>query len=484
MRHKYKTKNMTVDHMKKKIHSFTDDVLGTQDATGIAELIRNKDITASEALEASINRAEKTEPILRGIQYADFQRARQQAKTDSYQQGIFAGVPSIIKDNNDVQGLPTRHGSIATPSKPAKQDGVLVKQLFAQGIVNIGKSTMPEFGLSCSVEPAHGEPSRNPWNTDYSCGGSSGGAAVLVAAGVLPIAHANDGGGSTRIPAACCGLVGLKPSRGRLVVNEQAKDLPINIVADGVVTRSVRDTAHFYAGAEQYYKNPALTNIGLVTSANSRRLRVGYIIDSVTGSPTDSETRKTVEKTAQLLRDLGHDVQEASLPITPKFAEDFTLYWAMLSFSLHRLGRIVVAPSFQGNKVDGLTEGLSKLYQKNIHKTPFFIRRLKQCYHDYAASFNQYDVMLSPVLAHTTPEIGHLDPSQDFETMMDKLTRYASFTPLNNASGGPAISLPMGHSTNNLPIGMQFAANHGDERTLLELAFELEEAQPWKTIYS
>ena len=209
--------------MSKNLHSFSDDVLGTHDATGIAELIRNKDITASEALEASISRAEKTEPIVRGIQCADFQRARQQSKAGSYQQGVFAGVPSIIKDNNDVQGLPTRHGSLATPGKAAKQDGVLVKQLFAQGFVNIGKSSMPEFGLSCSVEPAHGEPSRNPWNTDHSCGGSSGGSAALVAAGVLPIAHANDGGGSTRIPAACCGLVGLKPSRGRLVVNEQAK---------------------------------------------------------------------------------------------------------------------------------------------------------------------------------------------------------------------------------------------------------------------
>jgi len=470
--------------MTKNVHSFTDDALGNHDATGIAELISNKEITASEALEATISRAEAVEPVIHGIQCADFQRARQQAKSNSFQQGIFAGVPSIVKDNNDVQGLPTRHGSLATPSTPAKQDGVLVKQLFAQGFVSIGKSTMPEFGLSCSVEPAHGEASRNPWNSAYSCGGSSGGSAALVAAGVLPIAHANDGGGSTRIPAACCGLVGLKPSRGRLVVNEQAKDLPINIVADGVVTRSVRDTANFYAGAEQYYKNPALNGIGLVTSASTRRLKIGYIIDSVTGSPSDAETRATVENTAQLLCELGHDVQEASLPVTTQFAEDFTLYWAMLSFSLHRLGKIVVSPSFQGSKVDGLTEGLSRMYQKNIHKTPFFMRRLKQCYHDYAASFNQYDVMLSPVLAHTTPEIGYLDPSQDFEVMMDKLTRYASFTPLNNASGGPAISLPMGHSKNNLPIGLQFAANHGDERTLLELAFELEEAQPWKKIYS
>ena len=475
---------MTANHMNKNLHCFTDDALGTHDATGIAELIRNKTITAGEALEASISRAEKIEPVIKSIQCADFQRARQLANSNSYQQGCFAGVPSIIKDNNDVQGLPTRHGSLATPATPAKQDGVLVKQLLAQGIVSLGKSTMPEFGLSCSVEPAHGEPSRNPWNTEHSCGGSSGGSAALVAAGVQPIAHANDGGGSTRIPAACCGLVGLKPSRGRLVVNEQAKDLPINIVADGMVTRSVRDTANFYAGAEQYYKNPALSDIGLVTSASNRRLKIGYIIDSVTGSPSDAETRKTAENSVQLLRELGHEVQEASLPVSPQFAEDFTLYWAMLSFSLHRLGRIVVAPSFQGSKVDGLTEGLSKLYQKNIHKTPFFMRRLKQCYHDYAASFSQYDVMLSPVLAHTTAEIGYLDPSQDFEIMMDKLTRYASFTPLNNASGGPAISLPMGHSANNLPIGMQFAANHGDERTLLELAFELEEAQPWKRIYS
>lgn len=298
-------------------HAFSNDALGYDDATGVAERIRNKEISASEALEAALSRVDKVEAVLNGIQTPDFERARHIAQSGSFQSGVFAGVPSIVKDNNDVQGLPTLHGSAAVKPKPAKKNGVLVEQLLNQGFVNIGKSTLPEFGFSASTEPAHAEPTRNPWNTDYSSGASSGGAAALVAAGVLPIAHANDGGGSIRIPAACCGLVGLKSSRGRLVASEQAQSLPVNVIADGVVTRSIRDTANFFAQAERYYRNPDLPAIGTVTSPNQRRLRIGYFIDSVTGSATDAQTRASMENTLQLLEQMGHQVEEIAPPCHP-----------------------------------------------------------------------------------------------------------------------------------------------------------------------
>lgn len=159
------------------------------------------------------------------------------------------------------------------------------------------------------------------------------------------------------------------------------------------------------------------------------------------------------------------------------------MYWGLFAFSMHRMGKLLIAPSFDNNKVDGLTKGLSQHYQKQLYKTPAILKRLKQSYQDYAKGFEHYDLMLTPVLAHTTPELGHLHPEQDFETLIQRLRQYASFTPYNNTSGGPAISLPLGHSSDNTPIGLQFSANHGDEKTLLELAFELEEAKNWKRIY-
>lgn len=467
--------------MTNKVHAFTNDALGNDDATAIAERIRSGDISAREALDAAIARVESVESKLSAVQCADFERARNNASRKQYGHGFFAGVPFIIKDNTDVEGLQTKHGSAGLNPKPAQKNGVLAEQLLAQGFVNIGKSKMPEFGFNASTEYRFDEPTRNPWNTDFSCGASSGGSAALVAAGALPMAHANDGGGSIRIPAACCGLVGLKPSINRLVVSEQAKSLPVNIIGDGVVTRSVRDTANFYSEAEKYHMGKNLKPVGLVTGPNSRRLRIGYLIDSIE-SITDLETRAAVENTVQVLRNMGHDVQEIDVPVTEQFADDFKLYWAMLAFFANRMGKIAVDKSMQNSKVDGLTQGLTKHFQSNVWRIPGAIRRLKRNPREYSNTFADYDVMLSPVLAHTTPEIGYLSPNQPFEQLMQRLSDYVSFTPVNNTSGGPAVSLPLAQSEKGLPIGLHFSANIGDERTLLELAFELEEAQAFQII--
>lgn len=466
--------------MTKTIHAFSNDALGDLDAIGLAALIRSGEIRPREAIEAAIARARLVEPHLNAIELDAFEQALQAA--DSRPVGIFAGVPTFVKDNTDLKGLPTNHGSRAVNAHPAKADNAFARQYMGQGFVCLGKSSLPEFGFNASTEFMGRPPTRNPWHTDYSSGASSGGSAALVAAGVVPIAHANDGGGSIRIPAAACGLIGLKPTRGRLVDAEAARSLPINIVSEGVVTRSVRDTAHFYAGAEQFYRNRKLQPMGLVQGPGNRRLKIGLVFDSITGHATDAETRATVAETAKILESMGHEVVEMPLPVKQSFANDFSIYWGMLSFLVATFGKKIMSPDFDASKLDNLSQGLITLYKKNFLKTPMVLYRLKKTWDDYARIFEHYDLVLSPVLGHTTPELGWLSPEQPFDELFARLMKYVSFTPLNNASGSPAISLPMGATTLGLPIAVQFSAAHGDERTLLEISYALEEAKAWRRI--
>jgi amidase len=327
-------------------------------------------------------------------------------------------------------------------------------------------------------------PTRNPWNPEYSSGASSGGSAALVASGALPIAHANDGGGSIRIPAAACGLVGLKPTRGRVAEAAEAATMPINIISNGVVTRTVRDTAHFLAGAEAHQAATGMPPIGLVEGPSERRLRIGLILDSVTDTPTDDETRAAVQDTARLLEKLGHTVVDVPLPVTLKFSTDFTHYWALLAFSTHHFGSRVIAPGFDKTRSDPLTRYLARRFVRQAWRTPSALRGLKRSEAVYRRSFADtgVDVVLSPTLGHTTPRIGHLSPTVEFPEMFDRLVRYAAFTPLHNAAGAPAVSLPLGSTADGLPIGVHLSALHGDERTLLEVAYELEDARPFARI--
>ncbi|PKM21826.1 MAG: amidase, partial [Gammaproteobacteria bacterium HGW-Gammaproteobacteria-14] len=296
------------------------------------------------------------------------------------------------------------------------------------------------------------------------------------------IAHANDGGGSIRIPAACCGLVGLKPTRGRFVDGEMARTLPVRIVSEGVVTRSVRDTAHFFAGAERYQASRKLPAVGLVEGPGNRRLRVGLVMDSITGSPTCAETRATVEQTIALLESLGHRVEPMPLPVKASFVDDFSDYWGFLAFMVSRFGSHTFGKGFDATQLDGLSKGLAERFRRRGWRAPLVMLRLQRTWQQYAKAMRDYDVVLSPVLAHVTPELGYLNPSVPFDELFQRMMDYVSFTPMNNASGSPAISLPMGVSVKGLPIAVQFSSAHGDERTLLELAFEIEQARPWRRI--
>ncbi len=469
-----------MNESKTRISAFYNDELGTLDAVGVAQKISKKEISAAEAIDAAIARARLANPKLNAIVTETFDLARKQIK--NIVPGPFAGVPSFIKDTDDVAGVPTLWGSRAVPGKPVKKTKKFVEQFFSLGLICLGKSALPEFGLTATTEPLSSGVTRNPWNTDYSTGGSSGGSAALVAAGVVPIAHGNDGGGSIRIPAACCGVVGLKPSRGRLERVEGSNLMPVNILHQGVLTRTVRDTAVFYAGAEKYRRAPQMPEIGLVQHPGKKRLRIAFYTETPYGTPCHPELSEMVHSVGTLCEKLGHTVYEIPCPCNADLADDFIIYWGMIAFSIRLFGPFIIAHGFNRERLEDWTIKLSGHFRENVLKMPLTVKRLIKFGKVYNDIFKTFDILLSPTLSHPTPAIGYMGPDVPFAEAFERVRKYVVFTPLQNVSGAPAISLPLGLSSNGLPIGAQFGAAFGQERELLELAFEIEEARPWPII--
>lgn len=460
-----------------RIHAFGDDALGDHDAVGLADALRAGAVSRAEVIEAAVARAETVDPALNGLAYRAYDRARASAARG----GFFAGVPTFVKDNADVAGMPTMDGTDAWTPRPAPADGDFARAYLGTGLVALGKTQLSEFGFSASAEHPRLGAVRNPWDTDHTAGASSSGSGAFVAAGVVPIAHANDGGGSIRIPAACNGLVGLKPTRGRLPLDRQMRQMPLRIVANGVVTRSVRDTAAFYREMELLYRNPKLPAIGDVTGPGRRRLRIAVTTESI-AREAGPQVRETTMKTAALLEGLGHQVTEIANPIPSSFINDFLQYWSLLAFALVRGGKRTFGPSFDPDRLDNLTRGLERVAARNLHRMPLVIARLSRIRRITAQLGHRYDVLLMPTLADVTPRIGHLDPTADYRQIIDRLIDWVAFTPLQNITGDPAISLPLGTSDDGMPLGAMFSATQGNERVLLELAFELEQASPFPRI--
>lgn len=467
-------------------HCFQNDALGHYDATDLARRLKAGEVSHQEVIEAAINRARRANPVLNGIAAERFAAALDNRNVDlrpAKDHAPFPGVPTFIKDNLHVAGLPTRHGSRAVPPSLAEHTSPFARQLLAQGFECLGKSTLPEFGFNATTEYVDAPPTRNPWNLAFSCGASSGGSAALVAAGVVPVAHANDGGGSIRIPAACCGLVGMKPSRGRVVDNDAAATLPINIISDGVVTRSVRDTAAFLAEAERYRPAHDMPPVGALEGPEGQRLRIGLVLDSISGYPTDAETRTAVEQVAVTLERLGHTLVPMNVPIADHFPDDFALYWAMLAFGVRARGRKLLDPAFDKHQTDPLTNGLARRFRQQFWRLPGALWRLNRASGEYAKAMAGLDAVLTPTLAHTPPLLGHLNPAVPFDTLFERLTEYVGFTPLANVTGAPAIAVPVGVADNNLPLSAHLMGHLGGERTLLELAYQLEAEMPMPAIY-
>ncbi|MCU1640491.1 MAG: putative amidase [Nocardia sp.] len=464
--------------MDNRLDSFGDDALGRHDAVALAEAIRTGATTAEELAAAAVARAQQVDPTLHAVAHAIFDSPRY---GEDKAAALF-GVPTFVKDNTDVRGVPTDHGSEAFRARPARKDGAFTQQLLSTGVTVLGKSRLPEFGFSPSTEFMTEEPVHNPWDTEYSVGASSGGSAALVASGVVPIAHANDGGGSIRIPAACAGLVGLKPSRGRHIDGEMARTMPINIVSEGVLTRTVRDTAAYLAAIEDYRRNPALTPIGTVLGPARRRLRIGLVLDTIIGEGIDEQTRAAVLHTATLLEQAGHRVEPIELPITTQWAHDFVQLWSLLADLAASTGKLTFDRSFDSSKLDGLTRGLRAHHRATLHHTPGALWRLRKTADTVAGMFAKHELVLSPVLSHITPKLGYLSPTIEFDELLHRLMSYVGFTPINNVAGTPAISLPMGMAAEGVPIGVQLSAAYGDERTLIETAYELEAAHRFPTL--
>ncbi len=463
-----------------RVHAFRDDALGDHDAVGLAAEIRSGRVSRQQAVEAAVARTQEVDAVLAGLAADRFSGAV--AESTIPHDGFFAGLPSFVKDNSDVAGLPTQQGTHAYVAEPATADGDYARMLGLIGCTVLGKTRLSEYGFSPSAEFRDDVPVRNPWHTGHTSGASSAGSAAFVAAGAVPIAHANDGGGSIRIPAACNGLVGLKATRGRIPGDKLNREMPVQIVHDGVVTRSVRDTAAFVRESERVYRNLKLPPVGDVTHPGKARLRIALVTNSIGGRTTDDETTQTVEKTAALLEELGHHVEPVEAPVPDSFEGDFLLYWASLALALSLGGKHTFNRTYDRSRNDNLTQGLARHAARNAWRLPLAITRLKRSHRTSREFFGRHDVVLTPTLSLTTPELGWLDPTLSYETVMGRILEWVSFTPLQNATGDPAISVPMGTSTRGLPIGVQLAAAQGYDRRLIEVAYELEEAQPFARI--
>jgi amidase len=445
------------------------------DGTAMAAGIAAGETTGLEQVEAAITRAKAVEPQINGIVTETFEIARSDAA--GLLSGAFAGVPSFIKDLIDWRGAPTLAGSRGLAGHMATTDNPFAQKWRGAGIVALGKSATPEAGLISSTEPLSNGPTRNPWDASRFPGGSSGGAAALVAARVVPFAHASDGGGSIRIPASTCGVFGLKPSRDRLPYSEAGEAPPLQISVNHAVTLSVRDSIALFRAAEANDGTyPLLGEIKPLT----RRLRIGFAPEPTTGTPLHPDTRAATEAAAQLCRELGHTVIDFTMPIDgPKLTDAFLLYWAagagmfaqqVAAFSGKPIGTEIVEP---------WTLGLAGMAARRIAEVPDAISYLLAFESAYHAMFESLDVILSPVTGSPAVPIGEQAPDADYDTLMERVLSFASYTAPMNVAGAASMSVPLGWSPSGLPIGAMFSGRKGDDGLLFELALELEAARPW-----
>ncbi len=458
------------------------DEFAALDATAQAALVRSGQVTPLELVDAAIARIEALNPTINALVTPLFERAREQAR-GPLPDGPFRGVPYAIKDLSDYEGARTTFGSRLFANHVAEESNGIVQRALAAGLVIVGKTNTPEFGLTSTTESVLLGPARNPWSLDHHTGGSSGGAAAAVASGMLPFAQASDGGGSIRIPASVCGVFGLKPSRGRIY--RIGENLPGEIAVRFAVSRSVRDSATLFAASERIDAEAPFPPVGVVTGPGERRLKIAFSKTHLNGRAPHPEVAAALDQTAALCAELGHTVVEAAPPLdSEEFIENFSALWAsvpaMLASRAWLIGltqlRLVRARDVLEPWTLGLADRFRKAGDGALDRAIAYTQRFTR---DYDRFFEDHDVLLTPVLPDPPVELGVLDPELPFDVAFDRVTDYVGYTPQHNVAGTPAMSVPLSFSAAGLPIGSQFATRRGGERTLLELAYELEQARPW-----
>jgi amidase len=447
-----------------------------RDAADLAADLAAGRTTAADLVEQALARAAAVNPRLNAIASLAPPRARALAGTPG--KGPLAGLPTFVKGLAEEEGQPWTEGSRAYAGRIGRTDNAAVTALRRAGLIPLGRSAVPEFGLLPTTEPLLGGPTRNPWNPEHSVGGSSGGAAALVASGVVAIAHASDGGGSIRIPASMCGLVGLKPSRARMQGEERASGV-LAFGVNGCLSRTVRDTALFLAALESH--SGPLAPVGLVMGPTGHRLRVGVRAAGALGQAPDADVGAVFAETTALLGRLGHHPVETPVPFAgAEVAGAFELLWgAAAGRDIEAAGRYLGrAPT--AADVEPATLGFASL-AAGAKPADFeaAAARLAAMASAYLAQFDAFDVLVTPVLAEAPPKLGTLAPGLPFDDLRQRLLAVVGYTPIENAVGNPAIALPLGLSRAGLPIGMQFTARPGGERLLLALAYQIEAARPW-----
>jgi amidase len=465
-----------------------DSDLMFRPAVELAELVRSGEISARELVETSLGRIEELNPMLNAFVDIDAERALETAESiGPGDERPFAGVPVAIKNNRPVQGLRLTYGCALMEQNMCDYDHNVTRRLKEAGFVIVGTTTLPEYGILPVSEARIFGPTRNPWDLGRTPGGSSGGAAAAVASGMVPVAHGNDGGGSIRIPAACCGLVGLKPSRGRISTAPELGDS--SLVVDGMLTRTVADTAAIldvlagYEPGDATWAPPPVEAFAQSAKRVPGRLRIAMTkLSPIADAPIDPLCARAVDEAAELLRSLGHEVEEVEPPwqidgLSELFGAVFSSYIALsIAYSGMVAGCEPTANDMEPmswaifSMIQGVnaTQGLGAAVQLQA-----FARRL-------VSFLSPYDALLTPALAERPLPLGTLDTAApDPMATFTRSGLFTPFTPVFNATGQPGISLPLFHGEDGLPLGVQLVGRPAGEAGLLGLAAQLEEANPW-----
>jgi amidase len=450
--------------------------LAAADAHDQAAAVASGECAPDELILAAIQRIERWNPRVNAISERNFERALEQARVLDGSRP-FAGVPILLKDSTEYPDLGWSCGSRAFAQRRGRGRPPFVSRLEDAGLIVIGKTNMPEGGLLPSTEGLQLGAVRNPWNPALSAGGSSGGAAAAVSCGMAPLAQASDGGGSIRIPAASCGVFGLKPSRGRHVRARDAHWLEDLLVGDMMLTRSVRDAAAMLAIVAET-SDHAGSALRLRAGPSPRRLVIGVNVRNLRGEQPDARIAAAIDEAASLCRDLGHEVREFNWPFDcAPVLDHFVVIWRRLAHEF------AAAAGSEAGKLEPWTLGLAAAHERGnpdaLTDALAYLERLPAA---YDRIFTSVDLVMSPVVKSPTPALGVHAPTLAVPELLEEVFDYVSYTPLHNLAGAPAMSIPLGLDAHGLPKSVMLAARGGDEATLLELAYEIAEARAAPTL--